>query len=151
VRRLPPHAPHISGLKGPQTQRAGYAYPDRVDLAALPRVRRVRQKPSYGRNRRRGRVPATTVYFLTYSILAAPKVQKRKCGDLRTAAARFGPLYTTENTVACICVQIYSCLQKRRLPPGAGFSESRRPPGGRLITIATKYTQLINTRTFSKK
>ena len=53
-------------------------------------------------------------------------------------AARFGPLYTTENTVACICVQIYSCLQKRRLPPGAGFSESRRPPGGRLISHAAR-------------
>ena len=56
------------------------------------------------------------------------------------AAARFGPLYTTENTVACICVQIYSCLQKRRLPPGAGFSESRRPPGGRLKTLSRRRT-----------
>ncbi len=34
LRRSPAYAPHIRGLKGPRTRRAGAAHADRVELAA---------------------------------------------------------------------------------------------------------------------
>ena len=43
--RSPAHAPHIRGLKGPRTRRAGDAHADRVEIAALPRARPARPWP----------------------------------------------------------------------------------------------------------